>query len=42
MGLSISRSIVEAHGDRLEVMSNPDGGAVFRFALSAVQGEILP
>ena len=41
MGLSISRSIIEAHGDRLSVMANTDGGAVFHFALPAVERGML-
>jgi C4-dicarboxylate-specific signal transduction histidine kinase len=35
LGLSISRSIVEAHGGRIHVQSNPGGGAIFRFTLAA-------
>jgi PAS domain S-box-containing protein len=35
MGLVISRSIVEAHGGRLEHGSAPGGGAIFTFTLPA-------
>lgn len=33
VGLSISRTIVEAHGGRLWTELNPDGGAIFRMTL---------
>jgi two-component system sensor kinase FixL len=36
VGLSISRTIVEAHGGRIEALPNPGGGTTFRFTLRAV------
>mgnify|MGYP000156237046 CR=1 FL=1 len=36
VGLSISRTIVEAHGGRIWVEANPGGGTVFKFTLRAV------
>jgi two-component system sensor kinase FixL len=41
VGLSISRTIVEAHGGRIWAEPNPGGGAVFRFTLRAVKEEEL-
>ena len=35
LGLSIARTIVEAHGGRIWYELNPSGGAVFRFTLRA-------
>jgi two-component system sensor kinase FixL len=39
VGLSISRTIVEAHGGRIWADANPDGGTIFRFTLRAVNKE---
>ncbi len=36
VGLSISRTIVEAHGGRIWADANPGGGAIFRFTLRGV------
>jgi PAS domain S-box-containing protein len=38
LGLSICRSIVEAHGGRLWASANVPGGAVFQFTVPAVEG----
>ena len=38
VGLSISRTIVDAHGGRIWAEANPGGGTVFRFTLRAVTG----
>jgi two-component system sensor kinase FixL len=41
VGLSISRTIIEAHGGRIWADTNPKGGTIFRFTLPAVQqGEL--
>jgi PAS domain S-box-containing protein len=42
MGLSISRSIVVAHGGRLWAMANEPRGAVFQFALPAGESDTRP
>ena len=36
VGLSISRTIIEAHGGRIWVEPNPGGGTIFNFTLTAV------
>jgi two-component system, LuxR family, sensor kinase FixL len=41
VGLSISRTIVEAHGGRIWVEPNPGGGAAFRFTLHLVPEQDL-
>jgi two-component system sensor kinase FixL len=39
VGLSISRTIVEAHGGRLWAEPNPGGGTIFRLTLKALAEE---
>jgi two-component system sensor kinase FixL len=39
VGLSISRTIVEAHGGHIDAEPNPAGGTIFRFTLRAVTQE---
>jgi two-component system sensor kinase FixL len=41
VGLSISRTIVEAHGGRMWAETNRAGGAIFRFTLPAAPSEGL-
>ena len=37
VGLSICRTIVEAHGGHIRAEANPEGGTVFRFTLEAAE-----
>jgi two-component system sensor kinase FixL len=39
VGLSISRTIIEAHGGRLWVEPNPEGGTIFRLTIKAAGNE---
>jgi two-component system sensor kinase FixL len=41
VGLSISRTIVEAHGGRLWAEENPGGGTIFKMTLRMVDEEEL-
>jgi two-component system sensor kinase FixL len=41
IGLSISRTIIEAHGGQIEAESNPGGGTIFRFTLRTADTEEL-
>jgi two-component system, LuxR family, sensor kinase FixL len=41
VGLSISRTIIEAHGGRIWVEANPGGGTIFYFTLAVVnEGDV--
>lgn len=42
VGLSISRSIIDAHGGRIWAEPNRGGGTVFRFTLRRIDNEELP
>ena len=39
VGLSISRTIIEAHGGQIWTEPNPGGGAIFKFTLRALSKE---
>jgi two-component system sensor kinase FixL len=39
VGLSICRTIVEAHGGQITVEPNPAGGTIFLFTVPAASGE---
>lgn len=39
IGLSVCRSIIDAHGGRLWATPNPEGGVAFRFSLPLVEDE---
>jgi PAS domain S-box-containing protein len=40
LGLTISRTIVQSHGGRLDVATNPDRGVTFTFELPIFRGEL--
>jgi two-component system sensor kinase FixL len=40
VGLSISKRIVEAHGGKISVTRNDNGGATFRFTLPTIEDDV--
>jgi two-component system sensor histidine kinase KdpD len=40
LGLAICKGIVEAHGKNIWVEDRPGGGAIFKFALPAVESDL--
>jgi PAS domain S-box-containing protein len=40
MGLSISQTIIKAHGGTIEAKNNREGGATFAFTLPALEGDL--
>ena len=42
LGLSIARTITEAHAGSIRAENNPSGGAIFRVTLPAAQEESPP
>jgi signal transduction histidine kinase len=42
LGLSVSRRIIEAHGGRIEVDSQPGHGSTFRIRLALVSARVHP
>jgi two-component system sensor kinase FixL len=42
VGLSISRTIIEAHGGRIWVEAGEGGGAIFRFTVERADKRTLP
>jgi signal transduction histidine kinase len=41
MGLAIAKGIVEAHGGKIWVTSEPGQGSVFSFSLPVYRGEMV-
>jgi signal transduction histidine kinase len=41
IGLTIARTIVDAHGGTLEARNNPEGGAAFMVTLRAIEAKVL-
>jgi len=41
LGLAICRTLIEAHGGRIDAHSNPAGGTTFTFLLPAARERVL-